>query len=220
MKEGSRIVPKGYSLKRMNFCPEARFSDEQFVARCSSSLIGEDLILTAGHCVDDDLKTWCGEYSIVFDYVRGQELKSENIYRCKEVLYRKFVGAYDEDLAIIRLTKKVSGRTPVKLSPSLPSVSEKLSMIGYPLGITQKTVDDGYVTQFGPSKYSFRHNLDTFSSNSGGPVFNSAGEQVGVLVRGTGGNQDSVPGKSCLDWGIENDQGYSEANTLLHLPRY
>lgn len=63
---GDHFIPQGYSLEKMGYCPDIRFSGQQYVARCSSSLIGEDLVLTAGHCVDDDVKKWCQEYAVVF----------------------------------------------------------------------------------------------------------------------------------------------------------
>jgi V8-like Glu-specific endopeptidase len=218
---GENFLPKGLSMKEMNFCPGVRFWGQEYLAHCSSSLIGEDLILTAGHCVDDeDFKKWCREHSIVFDYAVGagdKKIEKKNVYACKEVLYRKYEGAFDEDLALIRLVKKVEDRTPIRVSSEVVSVGEKLSMIGYPLGIPQKVVDDGSITEIGPSKYSFRHKVDTFSSNSGGPMFNARGEQVGVLVRGTGPNQSDVPGKKCFDWGEDKDADFAEANTLLHL---
>lgn len=218
---GNHFLPRGYSMEKMGFCTDIRFSGQQYLARCSSSLIGEDLILTAGHCIDDDLKKWCREYAVVFDYAVGagdKIIEKKNIYNCKEVIYRKFEGAFDEDLALIRLERKVTGKELIVVSKNAVTVSEPLTMIGYPMGIAQKTVDDGAVTQIGPDKYSFRHKLDTFSSNSGGPLFNLRGEQVGVLVRGTGGNQSDVPGKTCFDWGIDKDSDYAEANSLLHLP--
>lgn len=220
IKSGDHFLPQGYPMQKMNFCKEARFSEQQYLARCSSSLIGDDLILTAGHCIDDDVKKWCKEYAVVFDYAKGvgdENIRKENVFGCKEVTYRKFEGAFDEDLALIKLDRKVTGREHIILSTSAPQVGDPLTMIGYPLGISQKIVDDGSVTQLGPDKYSFRHKLDTFSSNSGGPLFNIKGEQVGVLVRGTGPNQMDVPGKTCLDWHIDKDSDYAEANTLLHL---
>lgn len=211
--------PKGYSLQEMNYCPGIRFSGQQYLARCSSSLIGEDLVLTAAHCIDEDLKKWCSEYSVVFDYAVGADeklIRKENVYGCKEVLYRKFDDPFGEDLALIKLERK-SERRPIVVSAEVIQVKENLTMIGYPMGLPQKAVDDGHVLESGPLKYSFRHNLDTFSSNSGGPVFNSTGEQVGVLVRGTGPNFSDVPGKKCSDWGKDSDRDYAEANTLLHL---
>jgi V8-like Glu-specific endopeptidase len=220
INSGEHFLPQGYPMAKMNFCPEARFSDEQYIARCSSSLIGEDLVLTAGHCLDDDLKTWCKDYAIVFDYAKDvgdKIIKKENVFGCKEIVYRVFKGAFDEDLAIIRLDRKVPGREPIVVSSTAVTVGDPLTMIGYPLGISQKIVDDGGVLQLGPDKYSFRHKLDTFSSNSGGPLFNIKGEQVGVLVRGTGANQMDVPGRACLDWGVDKESDFAEANTLLHL---
>jgi V8-like Glu-specific endopeptidase len=218
--EGDHFLPGGYSMERMNFCQEARFFGQEYLARCSSSLVGEDLVLTAGHCMDDDLKKWCQDYSVVFDYAVGvgdKKIAKENVYGCKEIIYRQFVGAFDEDLALIRLNRKVEGRTPIAISHDVLAVGEQLTMIGYPLGIPQKVVDDGNVTAINTGKYSFRHKLDTFSSNSGGPIFNTRGEQVGVLVRGTGPNQSPIEGKKCYDWGTDTDKDFAEGNTLLHL---
>lgn len=218
---GNNFIPQGYSMEKMGFCPDVRFSGQQYLARCSSSLIGEDLVLTAGHCIDDDLKKWCRDYAVVFDYADGvgdKLVDKKNVFNCKEVIYRKFEGAFDEDLALIRLERKVPQREIIPVSKNPVTVGIPLSMIGYPMGISQKIVDDGSVTRIGPDKYSFRHKLDTFSSNSGGPLFNSDGEQVGVLVRGTGPNQKDVPGKSCYDWGVDKESDYAEANSLLHLP--
>ncbi len=211
--------PEGYTLQQMNYCSGIRFSGQNYLARCSASLIGEDLVLTAAHCVDEDLKKWCSEYSVVFDYAVGADEKhihKENVFGCKEVLYRKFDEPFGEDLALIRLERK-SDRRPIIVSSDTLQVKEELTMIGYPMGLPQKAVDDGHVLENGSLKYSFRHNLDTFSSNSGGPVFNQSGEQVGVLVRGTGPNFADVPGKKCSDWGIDSARDYAEANTLLHL---
>lgn len=222
VKSGDHFLPQGYPMQKMNFCSDARFSEQQYLARCSSSLIGEDLVLTAGHCMDDDLKSWCRDYAVVFDYAKGvgdEKIRKENVFGCKEIIYRQFKGAFDEDLALIRLDRKVPGREIIVVSKTPVIVGDPLTMIGYPLGIPQKIVDDGSVLQLGPDKYSFRHKLDSFSSNSGGPLFNTRGEQVGVLVRGTGLNQMDVPGRTCLDWYVDKDSDYAEANTLLHLPR-
>jgi V8-like Glu-specific endopeptidase len=218
ISQGDHFKTNGMPLAKVGFCPDARFANQESLVRCSSSLIGEDLILTAGHCVDDDLKKWCAEYSVMFDYTstHSQTIPKENVYGCKEVLYRVFKEPFGEDLAIIRLSRKVPGRKPIAIARSLIP-GEKLSMIGYPLGIPQKVVDDGEVTRLGPLKYSFRHNVDSFSCNSGGPLFNTRGEQVGVLVRGTGSNYSFPENRKCYDWTRANSNDYTEANSLLHL---
>ncbi len=218
ISQGENFRTKGIPLTEVGFCPDARFAEQESVVRCSSSLIGEDLILTAGHCVDDDQKKWCGDYSVIFDYTSAgsQKILKENVFRCKEVLYRVFAEPFGEDLAIIRLDRKVTGRKPIAIAGSLIP-GEKLSMIGYPLGIPQKVVDDGEVTRLGPLKYSFRHNVDSFSCNSGGPLFNTRGEQVGVLVRGTGSNYSFPENRKCYDWTQARSEDFTEANSLLHL---
>lgn len=212
--------PQGYPMSKMGFCSDVRFSGQQYMARCGSSLIGPDLVLTAGHCIDDNLTKWCNEHSVVLDYAVGLDaevIPKKNVYDCEKVIYRNFEMPFGEDLALIKLKNKVMNRELIKLSSTLPSISQSLTMIGYPLGIAQKVVDEGEVTMMGPLKVSFRHNLDTFSSNSGGPIFALDGTQVGVLVRGTGPNQQVVPELKCMDWGIDKVSDYAEANTLLHL---
>lgn len=220
VSDGNSLKPQGIPLSQIGFCPEARFSEQQSVARCSSSLVGEDLVLTAGHCVDEDVKRWCRNYVIVFDFALGagdKLIKKENVFSCKKVLYRVFAQPFGEDLALIRLDRKVPGRRPITISGSPVAMGDRLSMIGYPLGIPQKVVDEGKVT--GPSQFplSFQHDVDSFSCNSGGPLFNHLGEQVGVLVRGSGMDFNNPPGRSCYDWGIGTDKDFTEANSLLHL---
>lgn len=217
IRKGEKITLTGTPLTKIGFCPDARFAEQTSSVRCSSSLVGEDLILTAGHCVDDDVKKWCREYSVIFDYTQGAEIKKSNIYNCKEVVYRNFEMPFGEDLALIKLTRKVVDRTPVQIAKTAVHMGEKLSMIGYPLGIPQKIVDDGKVTAPSESNYSFQHDLDSFSCNSGGPIFNAKGEQVGVLVRGSGVDFTNPPGRSCYDWGMDSGKDFTEANSLLHL---
>ncbi len=216
--QGDHYLLQGISLKKIGFCAEARFSEQVSVARCSSSLIGEDLILTAGHCVDDDLKKWCQSYSVVFDFVgESQQVPADSVYRCKEVVYRKFVGAFDEDLALIKLDRKVLNRKPIVVSKDEVRKGDALMMIGYPLGIPQKIVDDGRMTGPSNSKVSFRHDVDSQSCNSGGPLFNVKGKQVGVLVRGSGMDFSEPTGKTCYDWTVGSSRDFTEANSLLHL---
>src|SRR5690606_12775284 len=164
--------------KMLNFCSDANFSDQPHVANCSASLISDDLILTAAHCIEN-LGLGCGDYKVVFDFAVGADLelfKKENVYECADVVYYNFDQTMQaDDLAIVRLNRKVKDRSPILISNSLPKVGHELSMIGYPLGLPQKADDDGEVTSVDKKNISFRHNLDTFSCNSGGPIFNQEG---------------------------------------------
>lgn len=206
----------------IGFCPTARFASQPQLANCSASLIAPDIVLTAAHCIDEEMGLGCSQFKIVFDYAMGAELKTikkEQVYDCSEVLYFNFdLTLQSDDLAMVRLDRKVTDRTPIKIAQRLPVVGEGLTMIGYPLGIPQKVVDDGVVESVDSANVSFNHDLDTFSCNSGGPIFNLKGEQLGVLVRGTGTSTDYSHELECHDW-THSEPGYDmvQGNSLVHL---
>ena len=194
-----------WSSNNMGFCSDAMFAKQPHLANCSASLIAPNLVLTAAHCVDNK-NQGCGDYKIVFDFAIGEStqiFKAESVYECKKVRYFNFDQSLNsDDIAIIELDRKVLDRKPIRLSKKSLKKNQSLSMIGYPLGLPQK---------------SFKHNLDTFSCNSGGPIFNQNGEQVGVLVRGTGPNQTERDGENCMDWSVAKESDYAEANSITHL---
>lgn len=212
-------VTKGWST---NFCPDARFQGQPQVANCSASLIAPDIVLTAAHCIDEQMGLGCDDFKIVFDYALGEEisiLAAEKVYDCKEVLYYNFdLTLRSHDIAIVRLDRKVTDREPIQLSLRKPVVGEKLSLIGYPLGMPQKIATEGEVSSVDVSNVSFNHNLDTFSCNSGGPIFDNKGMQIGVLVRGTGTNTSIDSERSCEYW-TQSEDGYDfvQGNSLFHL---
>lgn len=209
------------SAEQMNICPDVQFAEQPFLANCSASLIAKDLILTAAHCIDVKGPSVCGDFKIVFDFAMGEEIqtfKAAQVYECKKVEYYRFdLPAFKEDIALIRLDREVLDRTPIELDLRELKMGESLEMMGYPLGLPLKGVDAGKVTSTNLQTMSFRHDLDTFSCNSGGPVFSSEGKQVGVLVRGTTANLQKREGSRCYEWGQARHQDYAEANHLFHL---
>ncbi len=219
-KDDERTILSGVPLiEKINMCKEERFSEESITANCSASLIAPDLVLTAAHCLyGEDYQ--CSSYSVVFDY-HGKEVLNKNIYKCHEVKFFSFdLRNAGIDLAIIKLDRVVNGRKPVKLSTQLEK-GEELFMIGYPLGISQKITTNGIVKTISKDLYSFRHNLDSFSVNSGGPIFNNRHEQVGVLVRGTGSNLVMNEAANCYNWGNEpEEKGFSEGNLVFPIVNF
>src|SRR5262249_3802646 len=88
------------------------------------------------------------------------------------------------DWALIKLDRPVPDRRPlpIRLSGQAPN-GTSLAVLGYPKGIPEK-YDDGARILNGNTT-TFTSNLDTFSANSGSPVFDKVtGTVEGVLDSG------------------------------------
>jgi V8-like Glu-specific endopeptidase len=73
-----------------NLCSSEKFKEQDTAAFCSGSLVGPDLILTAGHCIETVPD--CSETSMVFGFavqsagVLPKQVKSTEVYKCKEIV--------------------------------------------------------------------------------------------------------------------------------------
>ncbi|MGZ3748915.1 MAG: trypsin-like serine peptidase [Pseudobdellovibrionaceae bacterium] len=168
----------------VGLCSTERFASEPSGAFCSAFLVGEDLVATAGHCVD---ASRCPQVSFVFTYRMSEqnqapeEVNSSEIYRCKEVLEREQTGA--QDYALVRLERPVRGHRVLTLAKSSVNIGDSLFTVGHPSGIPTKVTDKGIVRSVKPE--FFTANLDTYGGNSGSAVFNQDTLEVtGILVRG------------------------------------
>ena len=185
---------------KYNLCPGEKFREQPAGAFCSGSLVGEDLIMTTGHCVPNDMK--CGSTKFVFGYSVSQprmqaaeKVDPRDIYSCKEVVARSngldqnafFLAELGPEYALIRLDRKVEGRKPLAINRANPvSKGSPVFAIGHPLGLPLKIISGATVRTADPSSY-FVVDLDTFRGNSGSPVFNSKTKLIeGILVRGDG----------------------------------
>jgi hypothetical protein len=187
------------TLEDFGICKSEKFSDQPTAAYCSGFLVGEDLLVTAGHCIKNSSD--CRKYKWVFDYnisdASGKvgPIAEESIYSCKSIVERKLERGAGADYALIKLNKKVTGKTPLKVRQSGKIANRaSLVVIGHPTGLPTKVAAGANVRTNTKSTY-FKANLDTFGGNSGSAVFDSkTGVVEGILVRG---EQDYVRRGSC-----------------------
>ncbi len=167
---------------------EVAFRDQPAFGFCSGFLIAPDLMVTAGHCIDNtNFRTmeWVFDFTNDLSYKPKQTIyiKPENRYKVKEVVTQLLDDNTNQDYAVVRLDR-VSDRTPYGFrTSSTITPGEKVNMIGAPNGIPLKLVEGSNVIYSNSPKY-FVTDLDAFGGNSGGPVYNNLGRIEGILVRG------------------------------------
>ncbi len=185
---------------KLNLCPEEQFREQPVGAFCSGSLVGPDLIMTAGHCITDETK--CRSTRIVFGFAlqkaggtAATKIARSEVYTCEKIV-KRFRGGepgsdnptgqnLGPDYALIQLDREVTGHTPLPVNRT-DSIKEgdKLMVIGHPVGLPLKISAGASVRDASKTGY-FVADLDTFGGNSGSPVFNTATKLIeGILVRG------------------------------------
>jgi hypothetical protein len=173
-----------------NLCKdEPYFNYPAEVGDCTAFLIDDETLLSAGHCYE---YYNCNELTFAFDY-KSRDVKkpfdisiaTKDIYYCKDLKYVVDTTTHLLDYAIIKLDRKVTDRTPLKLRTSgKVKLGEKLFTMGYPLGMPLQVTENAFVIHNSNEKY-FSANLDSFHGNSGSPVINdTTGLVEGILVRG------------------------------------
>ena len=170
-----------------DLCKDEPFREQKMVAQCSAFLIAPDIVATAGHCIRDEHH--CKTLAFVFDVEMKDEnfdyeISKSNFYSCGELIERVEDKGTKVDYALVRLNKKTN-RTPLKYRTSgKVDMNAEMAVIGHPYGIPKKYTDNGFVVKNDHPSY-FSADLDTYSYNSGSPVFNVNTREVeGILVRG------------------------------------
>jgi len=150
----------GFKLQTMNFgdrlnlCPDEKFREQPIGAFCSGSLVGEDLVLTAGHCVKTEAQ--CLDTKFVFGYgvmSSGAEavttVPAGSVYGCAKIV-KRFLGGepgspfpagqrLGADYALVQLDRKVSGRAPLAINRSAALKNgDGIFVIGHPVGLPVK----------------------------------------------------------------------------------
>ncbi|RYZ95516.1 MAG: serine protease, partial [Proteobacteria bacterium] len=212
--------PGGFSVKGNTFadrrhCPEERFVSAVRPVVCSGVLVGPDLVLTAGHCMNDENQ--CGFTNFAFGYrEEGAFLKSENVYRCKKIEVRKYNDEAKSiaevlDYSLVRLDRPVTDFAPALFTRGAPSAidqSTELLGFGYPEGLALKIMEGAKPREIFPG--TFTANLDAYNGNSGSSVFNlSSGRLLGILADGAA-DVETDPIRGCtrsIRWPENGGQG-------------
>lgn len=186
-KDDSFVIKAG-TLAGDGICSDAKFAKQPTAAMCSGFLVGKDLLLTAGHCIesmkDCEENSWVFGYSNEFREIPNFEIKKKDVYRCSQIISRDLDNRTNNDFALIKLERETD-RDPLAYRKN-GKVGDRSSLvvIGHPSGLPTK-ISDGAFVRANTNKYYFQANLDTFGGNSGSAVFDATtGTVEGILVRG------------------------------------
>ncbi|OFZ80912.1 MAG: hypothetical protein A2583_05635 [Bdellovibrionales bacterium RIFOXYD1_FULL_53_11] len=188
--DGKTVVLKtGHHGRNTRLCTNERFYDQPDGAFCSGVLVGKDLVLTAGHCVESMFGCFMSKFVFGFSVKKQGDnpvsVPAGEVYSCREIVKRE-QDNHGADFAVIRLDRSVAGHEPLEINRSVQVENgTKIVLVGGPSGIPLKIASGARVIDNKKDKGFFVANTDSFHGNSGGPVINAyTGLIEGVLVRG------------------------------------
>ncbi|HTH49517.1 MAG TPA: immunoglobulin domain-containing protein [Candidatus Limnocylindria bacterium] len=171
-------------------CPGEPFASQPTGSFCTGFLVSEDVIVTAGHCLDTNS---LADTQFIFGFQMLDannavtEFSPDQIYCGRQILCPLVADGLD--YCVVRLDRPVKrpGVAPLKMRKTGNlAVGAKVGVIGYPTGLPLKTA-------FGPNTRVanvanldyFISNTDTYPGNSGSPIINAATSEVeGIHFRG------------------------------------
>jgi len=202
-------------------CADELFGNQPTAAVCSGVLIDDDLVLTAGHCID--AQTPCDTYAYVFNYQLNDlthlaPIRDEDVYSCAQVVSQRAPQGsdYTPDFAVIQLDRPVEGgHSPASIRSATPlAAQESLAMIGFGSGLPAKIDSGGSVADPRADRLDFFvANVDAFQGHSGSATFDSENRLAGILIGGRTPDYVTLEGESCSRVSVYQD---SQAGEVVH----
>lgn len=198
-----------HGIFRRRLVPNHLFATQPVIGNGTAFLVGEDLVLSAGHCFfkENQLLQPLKNLRIVFRFDISRKSKGvstqfpkRDVYGIKKVIayeergnakkkLKKIIPLYGRekgakaDWALLQLDRKVKGRAPLQIE--FEKLSEKgnesIYMLGHPSGLPLKYVGNAQILKKRIDGY-YDVNLDAFGGNSGSPVFDAITSKVIAIL--------------------------------------
>lgn len=179
----------------LDLCDSEPFREQPSAARCSGTLIDDDLLLTAGHCLgytdEETARLVCAQLRIVFDYYlasAGAEplIEPDDVFSCKSVVvYQKEAGNPDAaDFAVVQLDRPATPeRLAVSVQSARPEVGDLLTAATHGAGLPLKVQLGVGITEVDDGQF-LTAETDSFAGGSGGALFDRELSLVAIQARG------------------------------------
>lgn len=185
-------LTRSYQLVKDGVVQVLALNGQSVVGFGSGSVIGNGrTVLTCAHCIIPG-----AQMSIADPNNPGRALCGNTVFEDPAI-----------DIALIEFPNPIG--TPVTLANSTTcAIGNGAFVVGYPMGVTEQVLFSAHIASITPSH--LRIDASVNHGNSGGPLFNAAGEQVGVVNAKHGSLSDFLnqiknarPGAAIVVGGID-----------------
>ncbi|MEA3050435.1 MAG: hypothetical protein QOG84_2271 [Sphingomonadales bacterium] len=181
------------------------------LSTCSVTLIGPDLVITAGHCMAD-ADEHARSSSVIFNYETDENGNRAGDYKPRFFKVKKVIAQHWDqpsggvDYCLFQL-EVPPGLPPIQLRHDIPGAGEQIFGLHHPNGAVKKLSiphGEGFATVTSSDSLGVRasSNVHVSGGSSGSGLFDAAGRIVGVLADGapcSGTNLRYYPSASILE---------------------
>jgi len=162
------------------------------LSTCTVTLVGADVVVTAGHCMADPAND-ARSSSIIFGYQTNCDGSrpgsySPQVVKVKDIMAQRFSDGTSNDYCMLRLKTPVVGITPRPMRTDIPGAPEQVFGIHHPNGAVKKlsVPHPGFANVTSPIGSTFINvSLDVSGGSSGSGLFDMQGRITGVLSAGS-----------------------------------